>query len=116
MTIDTLPLWAAIPAAICLVISGILTLTGSLGLLRLNSFYCRIHAPTLGNTLGVIGVLLASILVFSALEHRVVVHPLLITIFLFITSPITAMLLMRAAIHRRRRTGQDTQDAAGLAE
>src|SRR3546814_11177253 len=70
----------------------------------LPSFYSRIHAPTLGNTLGVFSVLLASILVSSTLEGRYVVHQILITVFLFITSPVTAMLLMRAAIKRQKRS------------
>ena len=100
---DTLPLWISIPVAILLIISGILTLTGSLGLLRLPSFYSRIHAPTLGNTLGVFCVLVTSILVSSYLEQRFVVHQVLITIFLVITSPVTAMLLMRAGIKRKLR-------------
>ena len=100
---DTLPLWISIPAALLLVISGILTLTGSLGLLRLPTFYSRIHAPTLGNTLGVFCVLVTSILVSSSLEHRLVVHQILITVFLVITSPVTAMLLMRAGIKRKLR-------------
>lgn len=98
--IAELPAWVAIPVSILLVISGFLTLTGSLGLLRLKSFYTRIHAPTLGNTLGVFCVLVASVLVSSTLEQRVVVHQFLITVFLVITSPVTAMLLMRAAIKR----------------
>jgi multicomponent K+:H+ antiporter subunit G len=99
---DTLPIWVAIPVALLLIASGFLTLTGSLGLLRLPTFYSRIHAPTLGNTLGVFGVLLASILVSSTLEERWVVHQILITVFLVITSPVTAMLLMRAAIKRQK--------------
>src|SRR5690606_23787649 len=100
---SALPAWAAIPVALLLVISGLFTLTGSLGLLRLPTFYTRIHAPTLGNTLGVFCVLVASILVSSSMEHRVIVHPILITILLIITSPVTAMLLMRAGIKRRLR-------------
>ena len=100
---DTLPLWVSIPAALLLIISGILTLTGSLGLLRLPTFYSRIHAPTLGNTLGVFCVLVTSILVSSSLEHRLVMHQILITVFLVITSPVTAMLLMRAGIKRKLR-------------
>jgi multicomponent K+:H+ antiporter subunit G len=110
--IENLPFWAAIPAAILLVLSGILTLTGSMGLLRLPDFYTRIHAPTLGNTLGVFFVLLASILVSSAAEHRFVVHQILITVFLVITSPVTAMLLMRAAIRRQLRVQQKEEDGA----
>ncbi|AEC19159.1 putative monovalent cation/H+ antiporter subunit G [Pusillimonas sp. T7-7] len=101
--IDTLPIWITIPVALLLIISGVLTLTGSLGLLRLPTFYSRIHAPTLGNTLGVFCVLVASILVSSFLEQRLIVHQILITVFLVITSPVTAMLLMRAGIKRKLR-------------
>ncbi|NYT59572.1 cation:proton antiporter [Alcaligenaceae bacterium] len=100
---ETLPIWISIPVSLLLVISGVLTLTGSLGLLRLPTFFSRIHAPTLGNTLGVFCVLVASILVSSTLEHRVIVHQILITIFLVITSPVTATLLMRAGIKRQAR-------------
>ncbi|MCC2596652.1 monovalent cation/H(+) antiporter subunit G [Pusillimonas sp. MFBS29] len=100
---ETLPIWISIPVSLLLIISGLLTLTGSLGLLRLPTFFSRIHAPTLGNTLGVFCVLVASILVSSMLEHRVVVHQILITIFLVITSPVTATLLMRAGIKRQAR-------------
>ncbi|CAP42911.1 monovalent cation/H(+) antiporter subunit G [Bordetella petrii] len=98
-----IPLWAGIPASILLVAGGLLALVGSAGLLRFNNFFCRIHAPTLGNTLGAGCVLVASMLVFSAVQQRPVVHEVLITLLLFITSPVTAMLLIRAAVYRGRR-------------
>lgn len=101
MNAATVPWWAALPAALLLVCGGLLTLIGALGLLRLNSFYARLHAPTMGNTLGAGCVLLASILVSSALTERLVIHEVLITVFLVITSPVTTMLLMRAAILRK---------------
>ena len=104
MTLETLPLWLTLPISALLIISGILTLTGALGLLRLNDFFSRIHAPTLGNTLGVFCILLASILATLMLERTTVFHYLLITVLLFITSPVTGMLLMRAAITRKART------------
>ncbi len=100
MNAADIPLWAALPAALLLVCGGLLTLVGSLGLLRLESFYARIHAPTMGNTLGAGCVLIASMLVSSALAQRPVIHELLITVFILITSPVTAILLMRAAIFR----------------
>jgi multicomponent K+:H+ antiporter subunit G len=103
MSVD-IPLWASIPAVILLVIAGLITLIGCVGLLRLEGFEPRVHAPTLGNTLGASCVLLASILVFSSIEHRFVFHEILITLLLFITSPVTALLLMRAAIYRERRS------------
>lgn len=102
MITPDVPLWVAIPAAALLVIGGLLTVVGALGLLRLQDFYARIHAPTMGSTLGTGCVLCASILVSSALAQRPVVHELLITIFIVITSPVTAMLLMRAAIFRSK--------------
>jgi multicomponent K+:H+ antiporter subunit G len=100
MTPADMPLWAALPAALLLVFGALLTLVGSLGLLRLNAFYARIHAPTMGGTLGVGCVLIASMLTSSALAGRPVIHELLITVFILITSPVTAMLLMRAARFR----------------
>ena len=98
-----LPLWAALPAAILLICGGLLALIGSLGLLRMQSFYARMHPPTLGTTLGTGCVLFASMLVSSALLQRPVIHELLITVFVLITTPVSAMTLMRAAMSRTRR-------------
>jgi len=98
-----LPLWAALPAAILLICGGLLALIGSLGLLRMQSFYARMHPPTLGTTLGTGCVLFASMLVSSALLQRPVIHELLITLFVLITTPVSAMTLMRAAMARTRR-------------
>ncbi|WP_459614472.1 monovalent cation/H(+) antiporter subunit G [Bordetella sp. 2513F-2] len=100
---NEVPLWAGIPAAILLVLAGVLSLTGAVGLLRFGHFYARIHAPTLGNTLGALCVLAASILVFSSTTQRVVFHEIVIALLLVLTSPVTAMLLMRAAVYRNRR-------------
>ena len=111
MNVD-IPLWVSIPAAILMVVGGIFALIGSVGLLRFKDFESRIHAPTLGNTLGASCVLLASILVFSFMDHRFIFHEILITLLLFITSPVTAMLLMRAAIYRDRRSNGDFNDEA----
>ncbi|NMG33551.1 cation:proton antiporter [Azoarcus sp. TTM-91] len=94
--------WIALPAAALLITGGLLGLLGALGLLRLSGFYARIHAPTLGNTLGAGCVLIASILVSSAIAERPVVHEVLITLCVILSSPVTAMLLMRAAIYRDR--------------
>lgn len=73
-----LPLWASVPATILLIAGGLLALTGSLGLLRLRSFYARMHGPSMGNTLGAGCVLVASMLLSSALAQRPVVHEILI--------------------------------------
>jgi multicomponent K+:H+ antiporter subunit G len=100
MTLESLPAWAALPAAVLLIIGGLCTLIGSLGLVRLEQFFERMHGPSMGNTLGTGCVLMASVLVSSALAHRPIVHEILITVFIVITAPMTAMLLMRAAARR----------------
>jgi multicomponent K+:H+ antiporter subunit G len=66
----------------------------------LGTFFQRMHGPSMGNTLGAGCVLIASILVSTALADRPVVHEVLITVFMVMTAPLTAMLLMRAAVHR----------------
>ena len=102
-----LPAWAAMLVAVLLLIGAGLALIGSLGLLRLGSFYERVHAPTLGATLGIGLVLLASMLCFSVLQSRPVLHELLITAFMVVTTPITFILLARAALYRDRSEGSN---------
>ena len=102
---EELPAWSALLVALLLLLGTGLTLTGSLGLLRLGSFYERVHAPTLGATLGAGCVLIASMVFFSVLQTRPVVHEVLITIFATVTTPVTLMVLVRAAVHRDRAEG-----------
>jgi multicomponent K+:H+ antiporter subunit G len=102
MTPDALPLWVSVPAALLLIIGGSLTLIGSIGLLRLPSFYARMHPPTMGTTLGTGSVLIASMLVSTAALHRPVIHELLIALFVVLTAPVTAILLMQAARRRSK--------------
>ncbi|TNC66291.1 monovalent cation/H(+) antiporter subunit G [Rubellimicrobium roseum] len=100
--LDTVPLWAAIPAALLVLLGSGLTLLGTIGLVRLNGFYDRLHAPTLGTSWGTLGIVLASVILFSTLEHRPVLHDVLIGLFVTVTTPVTLMLLGRAALHRDR--------------
>lgn len=100
-----LPPWAALATAVLVLLGAGLTLTGSLGLLRLERFYERVHAPTLGTTLGAVCVLAASALCFSVLQTRLVVHEILILIFVTVTTPVSLMLLVRAALFRDRAEG-----------
>lgn len=103
--VEALPAWAAALTAAFLLCGAGFALVGSLGLLRLGSFYERVHAPTLGTTLGIGCVLMASMLFFSVLQTRLALHELLIAAFMVTTTPITLMLLARAALYRDRREG-----------
>lgn len=106
MTPDTdLPIWTALLIALLVVLGAGLTLTGSFGLLRLKSFYNRVHAPTLGTTLGTGCILVGSMIYFSVLQTRPVLHEVLIAIMVTLTTPVTLMLLVRAALFRDRAAG-----------
>lgn len=103
MTQATEPsLAVAVVTAVLVLAGATLTLIGAVGLLRLKTFYERVHAPTMGSTLGSGCVLIASIVLFSALESRPVLHEIAIGVFLTFTTPVTFMLLMRAALQRDR--------------
>lgn len=97
-----LPAWAALVTAFFLIVGSGLTLVGAIGLLRFRSFYERVHAPTLGTTWGTGGILIASIICFSALQSRPVLHEVLVAVFVTVTTPVTLMLLARAALYRDR--------------
>jgi multicomponent K+:H+ antiporter subunit G len=91
-----------------LVLAGaLLVFLGSLGLLTLKTFYERVHPPTLGTTLGTGLVLVGSMVFFTVHESRPVLHELVIGAFMAITTPVTYMLLVRAALHRDRVEGRD---------
>lgn len=84
-----------------LILAGaIFTFIGSLGLARLRDFYTRLHGPTKATTLGVGCLLIASSLYFSHQGDGVSLHEVLITLFLFITAPVSAHLLAKAALHQ----------------
>lgn len=102
---ENLPAWAALLTAFLVVTGAGLTLVGAIGTLRFRSFFERVHAPTLGTSWGTGAIVLASIVCFSALGSRPVVHEILIGVFVTITTPVTLMLLARAAIYRDRTEG-----------
>ncbi|PJF11286.1 monovalent cation/H(+) antiporter subunit G [Pseudorhodobacter sp. MZDSW-24AT] len=102
----TLPPWLMLLVAALLVLGSTLTLLGAFGLLHLKSFYDRLHAPTLGTSWGTAAILLASMLCWSWVQDRVFVHELVIGLCVMVTTPVTLMLLGRAALHRDRAEGQ----------
>lgn len=94
------------------------TLIGSLGLLRLRDFYSRLHAPTKATTLGVGSLLIASAVFFSHQDEGLSLHEVLVTLFLFITAPVSAHLMAKAALHLRLQSlaklpGEDLLNGAG---
>jgi len=95
--LHTLPLWAELLAALLLLVGTAFALVGSYGLAKLGDFYKRLHGPSKATTLGVGCVLAASALVFAVLGYPGF-HELLVLLFLFITAPVSAHLLVKAAL------------------
>jgi multicomponent K+:H+ antiporter subunit G len=91
--------WDIVIAAM-LVVAGVFGLVGSVGLMKLPDPLTRLHAPTKATTLGVGGVLIASMAYFWAYEGRLSWHELMITLFLFLTAPITAHFIAKVNLHR----------------
>lgn len=104
-----LPAWAALLTALFVIAGASLALIGSLGLLRLEAFYQRLHAPTLGTTLGTGAILVGSMIFFSVLGARPVLHEVLIAVFVTVTTPVSFILLLKAT--RRRGAGPDAPPA-----
>lgn len=111
-----LPAWAALLVSFFLVVGAGLALIGTFGFARLPTFYERIHAPTLGTSWGTGGIVMASMIFFTVLAARPVVHEILIGIFVTVTTPVTLMLLARAALHRDRAEGNQEVPAEARIE
>lgn len=92
--------WIEWVVAVLLVVGGAFALIGAIGLARFPDFFMRLHAPTKATTLGVGGMLLAS-MVYGWSQGQPGLHEVLITLFLFITAPVSANVMALAALHLR---------------
>jgi multicomponent K+:H+ antiporter subunit G len=113
MTEAALPLWVTIPGTILLALAGLTTLIGTLGLLRLRDFFQRMHGPSMTNTVAAGSTLIASMLVASALAGRPIIHELLITLFVSMSAPVTAIMLVQAALYRNKARHSSDVSANG---
>ena len=102
-----LPLWGQVLVAALALGGAIIAFLGSLGLWRLGSYFERVHAPSIIATMGCWLIMHATWIYFSMSIHSLAVHALLIAVFIAVTVPITTIFLMRAALFRARRAGQD---------
>ena len=98
--IATTPLWVDALTAAFLVAGGLAALIGSFGLARLGTFFQRVHAPTLGATVGTWCLVLATIAQTQSGQPSF--RAVLIALFIALTAPITTIFLLRAAIFRER--------------
>ena len=85
--------------ALLLIVGGFFTLVGAIGLARLPDFYTRLHGPTKATTVGVGAIVLGSVIYFSSKGEGIGIAEVLITVFLFLTAPVSANILAKAAMH-----------------
>lgn len=91
--------WIEYLVAILILIGAGFTLLGSIGLARLPDFFMRLHGPTKTTTLGVGAMVMASAIYFSVSDPGISLHEIAATMFLFITAPVSAHLMAKAALH-----------------
>ena len=100
--------------SLLIIAGGFFAFVGSFGLIKLPEIMQRLHAPTKATTLGVGSVLIASMLYFLIIEGNPSIHELVISLFLFLTAPITANFVAKAHLHATHEpealppTGQGT--------
>ncbi len=96
---NAMPTWLDITISLLLLLGAAFALIGSWGLFKLSDFLRRLHGPTKASTLGVGCILIASMLYFS-IQGTISLHELLITMFLFLTAPVSAQMLVKAAMRQ----------------
>ncbi|MCQ4312087.1 Na+/H+ antiporter subunit G [Pseudomonas stutzeri] len=104
-----MPFWVELLVSVCLVIGSIFALIGAIGLYRLPDFYTRLHGPTKATTLGVGGIVIASMIFFGSRNDGLSLHELLIPLFLFITAPVSAHILAKAAMQQKLSCVEQTR-------
>ena len=92
-----------------LLIGSLFALVGAIGLYRLPDFFMRLHGPTKATTLGVGGMVIASLIYFGSRGNGISLHELLITLFLFITAPVSAHMLAKAALQQKLKLSERTR-------
>ncbi|MBW7921667.1 MAG: cation:proton antiporter [Rubellimicrobium sp.] len=109
---SALPLWAALPVALLVVLGATLAVLGTWGLAVLPRFYERLHPPALASSWGTGAIVLAVIIATSAGEGRLAIEAIVVGVFVIVTTPVTMMVLTRAALQRDRAEGADVPPAA----
>lgn len=95
--------------AALILVGSVFALIGSIGLWTLPDFFMRLHGPTKATTLGVGALVIGSLIYFSTQGEGLSMHELLITLFLFMTAPVSANMLAKAAMHERLKRVERTK-------
>lgn len=88
--------WNDLLTSFVLLLGLFFIFAGTLGLVRFPDVYTRLHAPSKATTLGLIGILIAS-LIHQFDTGSWGIKQILTAIFLFMTAPVGAHMMARAA-------------------
>jgi multicomponent K+:H+ antiporter subunit G len=102
-------IWVELIISFFLLGGALFALVGSIGLIRLPDFFSRVHAPTTGTTLGVGGTIIGSVIFFNVTGNFLSLHELLISMFLFITAPVSGHMMAKVAIHLKVKLAPGTR-------
>ena len=89
--------------SVLIVLGAGFALVGSWGLVRLPSLMERLHGPTKASTLGMGAILFASIAWFQLVKGEWTIHEVLVSLFLFVTAPISANMIGKVQLMRLRQ-------------
>ncbi len=103
-------LWLELLIGACLIGGAVFALIGSIGLTKFPDIFMRLHGPTKASTLGIGGVMIGALLYFSATGPGISLRELLLTLFLFITAPVSAHMVAKAALHTTTGLRDDKTD------
>jgi len=96
-----------IAISLLVLIGAAFMLIGSIGLARLPDAFARLHGPTKATPLGVGAIVLAALVHASADAGALSLKALAISVFLFITAPVSASLIAKTAMKRERERRED---------
>jgi multicomponent K+:H+ antiporter subunit G len=116
MTSTDSSLWVDVLISALVLVGALLALIGSVNVLRLPTFFQRLHAPALGATGGCACIVLATIAYFSFKEGTFIPQAIAVVLFMALTTPMVAIFLMRAALFRERQSGSANLPTANTAE
>lgn len=102
--------------SILLLIGGTFVLVGSIGLVKMPDFFMRLHGPTKATTLGMAALLIAAMIFFSTNGKSLSVKEILISIFLLLTAPISAYIMIKSAIHHKLASIERTKGKHNIKE
>lgn len=93
-------------ASFLVLVGAAFLFVGSFGLAKLPDLLRRLHGPTKATTLGIGAILIASMIHFAG-RGDLSIHEFLITVFLFLTAPVSAQMIAKAHILRSEARQRD---------